>query len=276
MSPLWPDQLGIALFPERLVLARVSGGFRPRLVHKEIVVFAAAEAGQPPWQPAVDALAAKVASGALAKANVNLVLSSSFVHYAVVPWSDKLGSKEEELAFARHCFARVYDSEVDDWEIRLSGAKPGQPRLACAVEQGLTEALRARMGPLAGRYRSLQPHLMASFNRWHVRLGERPAWLVVAEPGLLCLALLEDGYWQSVHSVKVGADWIGELPAVLAREECLVESKAPCEEVLLFAPDATQPLLLETGKWRIKELLPTLLPGMAAGADAPFSIALGA
>lgn len=276
MSPLWAEQLGIALFPERLVLARARGGFRRRLAHKEIIAFAPAEPGVPPWQPAVDALAAKVAAGALAKADVTLVLSNRFVHYAVVPWSDTLGSKEEELAFARHCFARVHGSEADDWEIKLSSAKPGKPRLACAVEQSLIEALNTRMSPLASRYRSLQPHLMASFNRSRARLGGRPAWLVVAEPGLLCLALLQDGCWQSVRTVKVGADWISELPGVLAREECLVDSATQCDEVLLFAPDVAQPLMLEAGKWRISMLLPTLLPGMAAGADAPFSIALGA
>ena len=176
MSRLWADQFGIALFPERLVLARASGGFRRRLAHKEIVVFPPAEPGVPLWQPAVDALGAKVAAGALAKADVTLVLSNRFVHYAVVPWSDTLGSKEEELAYARHCFARVHGSEADDWEIKLGSAKPGEPRLACAVEQSLIEALDTRMSPLASRYRSLQPHLMASFNRWRARLSGRPSW----------------------------------------------------------------------------------------------------
>jgi hypothetical protein len=264
------------LFPERLVLARSSGGFRRRLAHKEIVAFAPAEPGVPLWQPAVDALGAKVAAGALAKADVTLILSNRFVHYEMVPWSDTLGSKEEELAFARHCFARVHGTKADDWEIKLSSAKPGKPRLACAVEQSLIEALNTRMSPLASRYRSLQPHLMASFNRWRGRLGERPAWFVVAEPGLLSVALVGDGLWQSVRTLKVGPDWPQELPGVLSREECLVDATAQCDEVLLFAPDAAQPLLLEAGKWRIKELLPTLLPGMAAGVDTPFSIALGA
>ena len=276
MSPLWPDQLGVALFPERLVLARASGGLRRRLLHKEIVPFAPSEPGMPAWQPAVDALAAKVADGALANADVTLVLSNRFVHYAVVPWSESLGSKEEELAFARHRFARVHGSEAEAWEIRMCSTKPRKSALACAVEQSLIDALSTRMGPLARRYRSLQPHLMASFNRWRARLGERAAWLVVAEPGLLCLALLQDGCWQSVRTLKAGADWIRELPGVLAREECLVDSAAQCDEVFLFAPDTEQPLMLEAGKWRISTLLPTLLPSMAAGADAPFSIALGA
>jgi hypothetical protein len=78
-----------------------------------------------------------------------------------------------------------------------------------------------------------------------------------------------------VRTLKVGPDWTQELAGVLNREQFLVNSDAHCEDVLLFAPDAVQPLMLDAGKWRINTLLPTLCPGMAAGADAPFSIALG-
>lgn len=276
MLPLWPDRLGIALFPERLLLARVSAGFRRRLLHKEVVDFAPAQPGVPLWRPAADALAAKVAAGALAKADVHLVLSNRFVHYAVVPWSDTLGTREEELAFARHCFSRVYGSEAENWALKLSSANPRRARLACAVEQTLIDALETCMGPLAGRYRSLQPHLVASFNRVRTRLGEQPAWVVVAEPGLLCLALLQEGRWESVRTIKVGADWVKELPGVLAREECLVDTQTECGRVLVFAPDSPQMMLLQAGKWQIQNFAPSLLPGMIPGADAPFSIALGA
>ena len=131
------------------------------------------------------------------------------------------------------------------------------------------------MAPLGRGYRSLQPHLMASFNRWRDQLAARAGWFVVAEPGLLSIALLGDGGWHSVRTLKVGGDWPRELPGVLSREELLAGGDAQCEEVLLFAPDATQPLLLNPGKWRINMLLPTLLPGMAAGVDAQFSVALG-
>jgi len=275
VSLLWPDQLGVALYPERLLLARESGGLRRRLARKQTIEFAAGESG-PLWQGAVDALAAQVAAGAMKGAAVTLVLSNRFVQYMPVPYSSALGSAEEELAFVRHCFARVHGSQADAWAIRLSQGRPGKTRLACGVEQALVDALAKVMAPLGRRYRSLQPHLMASFNRCRGRLGGRPGWFVVAEPGLLSIALLGDDQWHSVRTLKVGPDWPQELPAVLNREQFLVSGDTHCDEVLLFAPDAAQPLLLDAGKWRISTLLPTLLPGMAAGIDAPFSIALGA
>lgn len=276
MSLLWPDRLGVALYPERLVIARTRGRLRRQLVHKEIVNLAPAEPGMQAWRPAVDALAAKVTAGAMARADVSLVLSNRFVHYTLVPWSESLRSQDEETAFARHCFARAHGTETDSWTIKIDSAKPRNARIACAIEQTLVEALAGCLRPLGRRYRSLQPHLMASFNRWRVQIGERQLWLVVAEPGLLCLARLQDGCWHSVRTLKVGSDWLQQLPGVLSREECLIDCEASCDEVLLFAPDASHPFNLDAGKWRIGNLLPALLPGMATEVDAPFAIALGA
>jgi hypothetical protein len=44
---------------------------------------------------------------------------------------------------------------------------------------------------------------------------------------------------------------------------------------MLFSPEGADTSTLDAGKWRITRLLPTLLPGMAAGIDAEYSIALG-
>ncbi len=269
------DRLGVALFPDRLVIARV-GGWRRQLKHKEIIAFAPAPPDAPRWQPALAALADKALAGALSGADVTLVLSNHFVHYVLVPWSELLKSEEEQLAFARHRFTRVHGRSAEGWLLRLSQAAPRQPRLACGVEEALVAALNEVMAPIGRRYSSLQPHLMASFNRWHARLGVRPGWFVVAEPGLLCVALLQDGQWQSVRAIKIGPDWPNELPSVLAREQCLVDSQTECDHVSVFAPDLPGAIALERGNWKIENLQPTLLPGMAAGVDAPFAVAVGA
>jgi hypothetical protein len=276
VSPLWRDKFGVALFPDRLLLVRAGGRARARITHKDVIGVMPASPGTPLWQPALEALAGQVAAGTMKGAEVSVVLSSHFVHYVLVPHSDVLANPDEEMAFARHCFARVHGEQAEGWRIKLSPAGEGSARLACGVEQTLVDGLEKVMAPIGNSYRSMQPHLMASFNRWRTRLGKRPGWFVVAEPDLLCLSLLRDGNWQSVRTVKAGADWPAELPGVLMREECLVDSDADCDEVYVFAPDGPDPLILSAGKWRFTSLLPTLLPRMSAGADAQFSIALGA
>ena len=268
-------KLTAALLPDRLVIARVEGRWSPRLSQYETTALDAAAPGVPRWRPALEALAVKVKTGAMSAAEITLVLSNHFVHYGLVPYNDVLGGEDEQLAFARHRFATVYGSQTDAWALRLSPAYPHEARLACGVETSLVTAIDDALAPLGGAYCSLQPHLMASFNRSRARIGKRATWFVVAEPGLLCIALFESGQWKSIHSVKVGLDWAAELSAVLAREECLIDGEVECRKVLLFAADVAVPTFAASGKWQIERLLPKLVPGMAGG-PGEFSIAMGA
>jgi hypothetical protein len=265
-------RVSVALFPDRMVVARVEGRLSPRITQCETVPVAAApSAGAPRWRPALEALAAKLRTGVLAAGEVTVILSNHFVHYVIVPYTDVLGDEDEQIAFARHRFAGIFGNQADAWTVRLSPAYPGEARLACAAENSFVAALEELMAPLGKRYVSLQPHLMASFNRAHSRLGAHASWFVVAEPGLLCVALIEGGQWKSVHGVKVGRDWAAELPAVLAREECLVESDVECRKVLVLAADVPAPAFAASGKWQIERLLPKRPPGLAG----EFSIAMG-
>lgn len=269
------DVLGVALFPNRIVMARV-GGWRRRLKHRELVEFEPAASGAPAWQTALEALARIAAQGALADANVTLVLSSHFVQYTLVPWNDLLRREADQLAYARQRFIDVYGRAAETWALRLSLAEPRRPRLACGVPQGLLDGLGAVLAPIGRRYRSLQPHLMTSFNRWRARLGARPGWFVVAEPGLACVALLGEGGWRSLRALRVGDGWPEQLPEIIAREHFLIDAQAPCRRVSVFAPELPDLAAPQDGEWVIEHLRPALLPGMSATADAPFAIAVEA
>ena len=274
--PWRPDRLGVALYPDRLDVARVGGVWPRRLKHRQTVELAAPADDSPAWQPAIEALARLVMEGALARANVTLVLSSHFVHYTLVPWSELLSSEADLLAYVRQRFVAVHGGAAQGWALRLSRAEPRRPRLACGVPQALIDALDEVMAPIGGRYRSLQPHLMASFNRWRSRLGARPGWFVAAEPGLACLALLRDGHWQSVRKLRIGADWPRLLPDILARERLLVDGDSDCRHVSVFAPELPAVLAPEAGDWLIENLDPAPLPGMSTDVDGRFAIATGA
>jgi hypothetical protein len=275
-APWQGDELGVALFPERLIMTRVGGAWRRRCKHKEIVEFAPAAAEVPRWQPALEALAHKVMEGALAGAQVTVVLSNHFVHYVLVPWNALLTSEEDQLAFARQRFTGVHGGAAESWALRLSRAGPRQSRLACGVPRTLVDALDEVMAPLGERFLSLQPYLMASFNRWRARIGLQPSWFVAAEPGLACLALLQDGQWQSVRTFRIGSSWPTQLPRVLAREQLLVDGQTDCDRVLVFAPELPVVEAPESEAWQIENLQPALAPDMSDGSDARFAIAVGA
>jgi len=271
---LFRDRMGIALYPDRLVITRTGNGLRRRVKHKEMPGFAPAAQGVAIWQPAVDALAA-LPAGTLEDTEVTLVLSNHFVRYVLVPASDALGGKDEAAAFARHCFERVYGSDSKGWTLKSSLADPKQARLACAVEQPLIDALENRLAALKVRYRSLQPHLMVGFNRVRSRLGTLPAWLAVVEPGLVCLGLLQGGQWQSISAFKVGTNWQEELSALIAREECMVDCDSACERVLVLAPDVPRLQLPRADRRNFEALLPGAIAGLDAELDASYCIAIG-
>jgi hypothetical protein len=246
--------LGVVLGPDHLIISRVASGWRQPSAVKEVVALAPPSPDAPRWQPAVEALAAKVLTGELSGGDVTLVLSNHFVHFVLVPWSALLRSEEDQLAFARERLVRVHGSAAESWALRLSQANPQQPRLACGVDKALIDAVAAVMAPIGGRFRSLQPYLMASFNRLRTRLGSAPGWLAVAEPGLLCLALLGNGQWQSVRTIRLGPDWTSDLSRALARERYLVDSPTETDRVFVFAPDLPPRPALGADQWKFENL----------------------
>jgi hypothetical protein len=148
--------------------------------------------------------AAEIASRKFeAPCRVTVVLSNPLVRYAVVPWSEGLDTPEEEEAYVRHHFSKVYGERAREWELRASEGAPGAPRLASAVDRGLVEAIKA-VFPAGGKAKlvSVQPQLMSAFNEWRGAIPAEGAWLVLAEPGRACVALHGRAGWAGVVNGK--------------------------------------------------------------------------
>lgn len=160
-----------------------------------------------PWQGALDELKNKAAA-LRGRVDVTVVLSNHFVRYAVLPAQESAATPEEELALARFHFARIHGERARGWDVRVSG------EVACAIDAALLEGLKACF-PRTGKARlvSLQPALMAAFNRARSRIPREGAWLVLAERGRTCLARLAARGWASVYN---GAETDAE--ALIERE----------------------------------------------------------
>jgi hypothetical protein len=269
VSPSWRDRITIVLHPERLAVARVAKGWRLRLIEKQVVpVPLAEEAGAPAWQPALEALQGLVDATTFKGADVAIILSSHFVRYVLVPWSEVLNTEGEQLTFARHCFTRAFGTIADRWSVRVTAEKVGAPRLACAIDLGLLHGVDGVMAPLGQRFRSLQPHLMPSFNACRASVRNRSAWFVVAERGILCLSLLQNGQWYAISTAKVGRAWSSELTAVLDRESSLCGPAEECSDVFVFCIDDPDPALPASPRWRFENLRPWRVSGFVRNANA--------
>jgi hypothetical protein len=133
-------------------------------------------------------------------AQVSVVASNRLVRYVVVPRTAGVSGDAEELALARHHFIRVHGERSRDWDVRYSR----ETGLASAVDTGLLQELRDRLKP--HRLVSLQPYLMAAFNRLRARVPKEGAWLVLPEAEATCVGLFANGSWAGVAVDRAGSE----------------------------------------------------------------------
>lgn len=216
MSLRWRSETEILLTPERVALRRSARGLRGAPAPATGLAVAGAERH---WGAPLEALEALLATAPKRGGEASVVLSSHFVRYCLVPPSELLVTREDEVRFAQQNFVRIHGAAAEGWSVRVSAGIPGGPALASGVEQPLLEALRALLARHGLRPRALQPALMALFN--HARDALPAACRVVAlEPGMAVSAVLCPG-WRDLRSQRVAGPLGEALERLLARETAL-------------------------------------------------------
>jgi hypothetical protein len=260
VSPWLRRQWLVTLSPREVTLLpiqRTLGLRGPRRTAGEPRTLACAEpGGAAPWRPALQALEAAMSDMPARKAAVTVFLSNHFLRYAIVPWRDELAAGEEEMAWARHCFTRLYGSAAAQWEIRLNPLPQRAARLACALDAELIEELRAVCARSGSVLCSVQPQLMTAFNSSRRQLGQCSAWLAMPEPGHVCLALLDQGQWLRIRGLRIDGRWQDELPQLLEREALLSDGPTVPHEVYIWNVSAGEVELLQRSPWHLHAIAP--------------------
>jgi hypothetical protein len=268
VSPSWRNVLRIALSPERVTLVRLGKGLRPRVTDKRVETCMPVEGET--WQTAITALKKLLDKQTGAVATV--VLSSHFARYVTVPWSDDVSGDEELTALARHRYSQVYGTAAN-WEVRVSAADYAAPMLASGMEQGLLGALQQSCAQAGVRLDSVQPALMAAFNRWRGELPQDGGWFGIAESGYLTLALAKNGGWHGVQSRRLDGALGEVLPVVLEQERLLASLDSVPQYALVYAPEQAG-LTPAAGKWSIRALKLPRQDGFSPLADGLFGLAM--
>lgn len=229
MSLLWPEAYTAMLGPASVGLYRSRD--RQWLGSAEF----AGGAGLS-WPAALEALEPLLAQRAPGRASLRVLLSSHYTRFCLVPWSESIGSPEELDGYARLCLEDIYGDAGEGWSLRLSPEAAGCPRLAVALPEELLGRLRSLAQSAKLRMNSVQPYLMAAFNRHRKTLSGADFLFLVAEPGRGSLLQARDGCWVAVRSVALEAS-DAALAALIAREGELLslEERAP-EGFFLHAP----------------------------------------
>lgn len=220
MSPLWRDQLRIALAPHQVTLLRISRSWRPRVAEKHVFPCSSDNLGNTPWKNALTMLGTILPEFTKKPSDTLVILSNHFARYALIPYSDNISSKAEDLALMRHYFTSIYGEAVDSWVLRLSDDGHSDNRVACAIDQALLDSVSKLFQTGKSRLTSIQPYLMAAFNQWHNSLAGT-ALFVLIEPGRLCLATFRDRQWYAIKNSRMDDDAHQDLLTILLREKLL-------------------------------------------------------
>ena len=218
MSPLWRDRLIVGLGPERLTAVRLGKGLRPRPIRQCDLRLDADSTT--PWRPGLTTLRDLVGDAQWQTAGVDVVLSSHFVRYAVIPGDPNAQTDDERASLGAIVFRKTFGNLCQDWHITLSDSRKGASALGAATPSGLLEDLRSGLGR-QGRVHSIRPDLMEAFNRIAESVKRNPAILALIEPGRATIAQIADGAWASIMSRLTPADDANAFARVLDEEAAL-------------------------------------------------------
>jgi hypothetical protein len=236
VSLLWRNkELRIGLAPERIFVAGAKSIDLP-----------AADGG---WAAALEALP-EVLKGKSGVAS--LVLADQFVRYALLPHNETLKSDEQWAALARHRFSVLHGPRADEWDVKIAATAPHGPRLACAVDKLLLHALIQTVVAAGMRLTSVQPFLVAAFNRLRRRVGNGSCWIVVEETGRLTLALIQRGAWVAIRARRADPQWRRVLGEILERESAFLGLSQPVTRVIVCAQGSFDADLHE--QWRAEAI----------------------
>jgi hypothetical protein len=237
---LWRNrELRIGLAPERIFVSGAASLDLP--------------AGDGGWAAAVAALP-QILKGRTGVASV--VLADQLMRYALLPHHEALKSDEQWTALARHRFSVLHGPRADEWQVNIAATAPHGARLACAVDKELIFKLLEVFQKAGVKLASVQPFLVAAFNRIRRRVGNGSCWIVVEEPGRLTLALVQRGAWVAIRARRSDAHWRKVLGEILERESAFLGLSQPVTRVIVCSQgelDVAQ-LTEHPQQWRAEAL----------------------
>lgn len=203
--------LSLVIYPDRLVWTYESSGFKKKLLingQSSCSVNTAA-----PWENVISLLPKLLANTEIKATKVRVLISNRLTRFSVIPNPDSTRNSEELALLVKHIFQRVYGDKNNGWIMKVSDSGIGQPALASAIDHEMMNSLTSIIAASKKKLISLQPYLMAAYNKvCHVLPANlEDAIFVFAEPLRLCLLARKNHNWVSVQQFNVDNDWLNLL-----------------------------------------------------------------
>ena len=248
MSLWWRERAVAALAPDHLVLRRWSRGPRRRsLGRSEAVLTPGAAAGPAVWP---EALAAQAAALQCRGGDLDVIVSSAFVRYQMVPQVKGL-SEAEMLAYAQQTLESVYGPPALSWQVCLSAPRHGGARIAAAVDRELVQQLHQHARRLKLRLRSVQPSLAVAAAALPRTAQRFSGWLALVETQRLCVARFAHGRCMNVRAARYEHDAPGALLSLLEQDALGAGVDVAQSQLYLLSAQRIDESALRARSWQV-------------------------
>jgi hypothetical protein len=111
------------------------------------------------WRSALALLATHLQGqdAASGRGGISVRLCARWSRPMMIPWDDALLAQQTAEVYLHQHFHALFGSVAAHWSFALDDAAYGQPRLCCAIERGLLDALHTFAADQGGKVLSIQP-----------------------------------------------------------------------------------------------------------------------
>ena len=170
------------------------------------------------WNDVMSEVDRHLATSDVKNATGCVVLGGAFVAGLILPWQDKLRSREERERYARHLYLKTFDDEPAGMTLVLGEGGYGESVPGFFVQTEKLLSLQEVFNARGVRLRTVEPLLIAVLNRFRKRISATDdCVLAVSEADFVHLALFRSGVWSALRSRRLGAV-AGDLMRVVQRE----------------------------------------------------------
>lgn len=236
LPDLFSPNIWVALSADGIAIAQQTRGLRKRILSQQYIK--AVDTTATDWPALIQQLDVYL-SGMNTKKNMplNLVLSSDFVRYCLLPAQPIAMSSAEKNAYAKATMLEIYGAIANDWHIKCNPAAPDQNTILVAVDKALLAALKQLADKYQLKLDSVQPYLMSAFNLLASSLARTNGYFALLENQKILLLSLRHGICQQLHTIRFTEDWQAELNQALHRAWLLNENPDAIDKTLLiYAP----------------------------------------